>query len=196
MATTRRTAAKKSARKVAKKAASAKSAKSAKKGAAESARKAVGKAPTKPAKKAAKKSASAKRPVERRGSGAQSLRLKAVAPALTVDDIERSLRHYVEGVGFTVKDRWEENGKLLGLMLVAGSCELGLSQDDWAKGRDRKKGIGFSLYAETAQDLEGVAKRCRDAGIAVDGPKTEPWGARTVTVVDPDGFKLILTSSG
>jgi uncharacterized glyoxalase superfamily protein PhnB len=196
MAKTRRTAAEKSPRKVAKKAASAKAAKSARKGAAGSTRKTASKTAAQRASKPAKRSASAKRPVERRGAGAQSLRLKAVAPALTVDDIERSLKHYVEGVGFTVKERWEENGKLLGLMLVAGSCELGLSQDDWAKGRDRKKGIGFSLYAETTQDLEGLAKRCRAAGIVVDGPKTEPWGARTVAVTDPDGFKLILTASG
>jgi uncharacterized glyoxalase superfamily protein PhnB len=130
---------------------------------------------------------------ERRRGDSESLRLRSLAPALTVDDLPRSLEHYVDGLGFTVRDRWEEEGKLLGVMLVAGSVQIGLSQDDWSKGRDRVKGIGSSLYAQTAQDLEALAARCRAHGIAVDGPKTAPWGALTLTVVDPDGFKLILT---
>ena len=130
---------------------------------------------------------------ERRSTKPESLRLSALSPAYTVDDIERSLRHYVDGLGFTVEDRWEEEGKLLGVMLVAGTCRIGLSQDDWSKGRDRKKGIGTSLYAQTGQDLDALAARCRDHGIAVDGPKTEPWGARVLGVVDPDGFKMIFS---
>jgi uncharacterized glyoxalase superfamily protein PhnB len=130
---------------------------------------------------------------ERRRGDAESLRLRSLSPALTVDDLPCSLEHYVDGLGFTVRDRWEEEGKLLGVMLVAGSVQIGLSQDDWSKGRDRSKGIGSSLYAQTAQDLEALAARCRARGIEVDGPKTESWGARTLTVIDPDGFKLVLT---
>ena len=133
------------------------------------------------------------RTTERRSPDSESLRLRALAPAYTVDDLERSLRHYVDGLGFTVEDRWEEDGKLLGVMLVAGSCHIGLSQDDWSKGRDREKGVGSSLYAQTAQDLDALAARCHQHGIAADGPKDEPWGMRTLTIVDPDGFKLVFT---
>ncbi len=124
----------------------------------------------------------------------QSLRLRTISPALTADDLERSLRFYVDAVGFTVEDRWEQDGKLLGVMLVAGACRLGLSQDDWAKGRGRTKGIGFRIFADTAQDLDALAARCREHGVEPDGPKTEPWGDRTLTVTDPDGFKLTLTA--
>ncbi len=124
----------------------------------------------------------------------QSLRLRSISPALTADDLERSLRFYVDAVGFTVEDRWEQDGKLLGVMLVAGACRIGLSQDDWAKGRDRTKGIGFRIFAETAQDLDALAARLREHGVEPDGPKTEPWGDRTLTVTDPDGFKLTLTA--
>lgn len=129
---------------------------------------------------------------ERRRSDPQSLRLRALSAALTVDDLERSRRFYVDGLGFTIKDRWEVDGKLLGLELVAGSCTLGLSQDDWAKGRDRAKGVGFRLFAETAQDLDALAGRFRRGGIEAEGPKIEPWGERTLSVADPDGFKLTL----
>ena len=130
---------------------------------------------------------------ERRRNEPESLRVRTMSPAYTVDDLERSLKLYVDGLGFTVKDRWEEDGKLLGVMLVAGSVQLGLSQDDWSKGRDRKKGVGTSLYLQTVQDLDALAARCRAHGVEVYGPKTEPWGARVLHVVDPDGFKLVFT---
>lgn len=130
---------------------------------------------------------------ERRRNEPESLRVRAMSPAYTVDDLERSLKLYVDGMGFTVKDRWEEDGKLLGVMLVAGSVQIGLSQDDWSKGRDRKKGVGTSLYLQTVQDLDALAARCRAHGVEVYGPKTEPWGARVLHVVDPDGFKLVFT---
>lgn len=125
----------------------------------------------------------------------ESLRLRAISPALTADDLERSLRFYVDALGFTIEDRWEEAGKLLGVMLVAGTCHIGLSQDNWAKGRDRRKGVGFRIFAETAQDLDALAERLREHGVEPDGPKTEPWGDRTLTVTDPDGFKLTFTAA-
>lgn len=123
----------------------------------------------------------------------ESLRLRSVTPSLTVDDLERSLRFYVDGLGFTLHETWKEEGKALGAMLVAGSCHLGLSQDDWAKGRDRQKGVGFRVWAETAQDMDALAERLREHGIEHDGPKTESWGSRTLSVTDPDGFRLTLT---
>jgi lactoylglutathione lyase len=122
-----------------------------------------------------------------------SLRLRSLSPSYTVDDLERSLRFYVDGLGFTVEDRWEAEGELRGVMLVAGSCHLGLSRDDGAQGRDRRKGVGFRLWAETAHDLDALAARLREHGVETDGPKEESWGSRTLTVTDPDGFKLTLT---
>jgi catechol 2,3-dioxygenase-like lactoylglutathione lyase family enzyme len=130
---------------------------------------------------------------ERRHTEPEALRLRSITPSLTVDDLEESRRFYVDGLGFTVHEEWKEEGKLLGLMLVAGSCHLGLSQDDWSKGRDRQKGLGFRIWAQTAQDLDALAERMRDHGVAPDGPKEEPWGARTLTVTDPDGYKLTFT---
>jgi len=131
---------------------------------------------------------------ERRHSDPESLRLRSLSPALTADDLEASVRFYVDALGFTVHERWEEEGKLLGVMLVAGACHFGLSQDDWGKGRDRQKGVGFRIFAETAQDLDAIAARLREHGVEPDGPKTEPWGQRALTATDPDGFKITLTA--
>lgn len=125
----------------------------------------------------------------------ETLRLRTLSPALTVDDLEQSLRFYTEALGFTVEERWEEEGELKGVMLLAGTCHVGLSQDDWAKGREREKGVGFRIFAETAQDLDAIAQRLRQHGVEPDGPKEQPWGGRALSVTDPDGFKLTLSAS-
>ena len=44
------------------------------------------------------------------------LRAKTISPALTVNDLQRSIAFF-EGLGFGVEERWEENGALLGVML-------------------------------------------------------------------------------
>jgi lactoylglutathione lyase len=133
-------------------------------------------------------------PAQRRAADPETLRLRTLSPALTVNDLERSLRFYTEALGFTVEERWEDEGELKGVMLLAGTCHVGLSQDDWAKGRDREKGVGFRIFAETAQDLDAIAGRLRQHGVEPDGPKEQPWGGRALTVTDPDGFKLTLSA--
>lgn len=129
---------------------------------------------------------------ERRRRFPEALRLRAISAALTVNDLQRSIDFYVAGLGFTIKDRWERDGKLNGVMLVAGACELGLTQDDWAKGRDRVKGVGVGFYAETGQSLDLIASLAREHGIEPDGPKKASWGARILEFVDPDGYKLTI----
>jgi catechol 2,3-dioxygenase-like lactoylglutathione lyase family enzyme len=151
-----------------------------------------------PATKAAAKPAAratAKAPAKRRQTAVarrqpETLRLLELSVGMTVDDLGRSMRFYVDGLGFTVKERWERDGALRGVMLIAGSCEIALGQDDWAKGRGRAKGVAIRLYAETGQDIDALARRIGRAGIAVDGPKTASWGARMLSVTDPDGFQI------
>ena len=128
---------------------------------------------------------------ERRGRGPQTLRVRAFEPTFTVDDIERSERFYTRVVGFVVDQRWNEEGKLKGLLLKAGHSRLGLSQDDWAKGRGRQKGVGFSLWCETEQDIDALAARVKAAGgTLASGPSDEPGLGRNLAVDDPDGFRL------
>lgn len=82
---------------------------------------------------------------------------------------------------------------LRGVMLKAGACQLGLSQDDFAKGRDRTKGIGFRLWCETGQDVDALAQRLRGiGGTIVEGPG-DRWDAYGFTAEDPDGFKITIT---
>jgi predicted lactoylglutathione lyase len=123
-----------------------------------------------------------------------ALEAKAVMANLTVDDLQQSLRFF-EGLGFAVEERWENEGKLLGVMLRAGEARIGLAQDDWQKGRDRQKGVGMRVFIGTAQNLDEIAARAEEAGIALDSkPHDTEWGSRAFDITEPSGFKLTISS--
>lgn len=123
-----------------------------------------------------------------------TLNATSLAPGFTVNDLARSLTFY-EGLGFAVEERWETDGKLRGVMLRAGNARLGLSQDDFAKGRDRVKGVGTRVWIETAQNIDDLATAAKAAGVPLDAePADMPWGGRAFAVTDPDGFKLTISS--
>ena len=122
----------------------------------------------------------------------QTLNAVGLAPILTVDDLQKSIGFY-EGLGFGLEQRYEQDGKLMGVMLRAGEARLNLTQDDWAKGRDRAKGVGFSLYILTTQDIDDLAAKVKAAGVRLDrGPEDMPWG-RSIAATDPDGFKVTIS---
>jgi catechol 2,3-dioxygenase-like lactoylglutathione lyase family enzyme len=122
-----------------------------------------------------------------------TLEATALMPGFTANDLDRSITFY-RGLGFEVDQRWEEDGKLRGVMLKGGAARMGISQDDWAKGRDRVKGVGLRLWIETDQDVDALAAGARAAGITLDEePHDTDWGSRAFAVTDPDGFKLTIT---
>ena len=92
-------------------------------------------------------------------------------------------------------ERWEDNGTLVGVMVRAGKTQLGLSQDDWKKGRDRKKGVGVRMILETTQNVDEIAARVKKAGIPlVSEPQDTEWSGRAFVVGDPSGFLLTISS--
>ena len=118
----------------------------------------------------------------------EALQITAIIPSITVDDLQRSITFY-EALGFAIDERWEEGGKLLGVMLRAGKTQIGLTQDDWQKGRDRKKGIGMRLTMSTTQKVDEIAARAKAAGIQLKSePHDTEWKARAFEVIDPSGF--------
>jgi uncharacterized glyoxalase superfamily protein PhnB len=123
-----------------------------------------------------------------------ALKAKTIMPGLTVDDINKSIAFY-EALGFTVGEKWEDNGQLVAAMVKAGELEIGLNQDDWKKGRDRQKGLGTRLNIETAQSIDEIAARAKAAGLNLDvEPFDTPWKTRQFELTDPSGFKLTVSS--
>jgi len=123
-----------------------------------------------------------------------NLQAKTISPSLTVNDLQRSIKFF-EGLGFTVEDRWEEQGKLLGVTLRAGNASIGLSQDDWKKGRDRQKGVGMRLLIGTKQNIDQIASHAKTAGMKLDSePHDTEWKTRAFDITEPSGFKVTISS--
>jgi len=122
------------------------------------------------------------------------LRGRSIMPSLTVNDVKAS-EAFFTALGFEIEDRWEQDGKLLGLMIKAGEARLGLSQDDGKKGMDRVKGVGVRLYIEANGDIDAVAARAKAAGVTLHRePHDTEWGTRAFEVVEPSGFLLTIAS--
>lgn len=125
----------------------------------------------------------------------ETLRLRSAAPAFTVNDVAKSLTWYRDVLGCLVKERWEQDGELRGVEMQAGGVSFYLGQDDWKKGRDRKKGEGFRIYCTTAQDLDALAATIKARGGTLEQqPRDTAWGSREFAVTDPDGFKITIAS--
>jgi catechol 2,3-dioxygenase-like lactoylglutathione lyase family enzyme len=120
-----------------------------------------------------------------------------MAPSLTVSDLHRSVAWYQDVLGFVVAEEWTHEGRLAGVRMRAGVVDFLLNQDDFAKGRDRKKGEGLRFYCRTVQDVDELARAIRSrGGTLAQEPTTHPWGVRDLAVVDPDGFKISIGNWG
>lgn len=125
-------------------------------------------------------------------TGTMSLTLTSVSPSFTVGDLQKSLAWYRDVLGFAVADRWEHEGKLLGVEMKAGPVSVYLSQDDWKKGRDRVKGEGFRVHCETDQDIDSLVARIKARGGRLLQEPSSEWGGRHFAIADPDGFKITI----
>lgn len=124
-----------------------------------------------------------------------SFRARALTASLTVNDLPKSLAWYRDVVGFTLDRKHEREGKLVAASLKAGDVAILLNQDDGAKGKDRVKGVGFSLQFTTAQDIDTLARDIVARGGQLDSqPADMPWGPRIFRLKDPDGFRMTISS--
>ncbi len=121
-------------------------------------------------------------------------------PTLIVNDLGASSNFYQNVLGFKhiftmpgpggqpvlVHLRWIKYADLL----------IAKPRDDQAL--SGAKGIGVSLnfpmFERFDGDIDAFAKQAREKGANVTGPIDQPWNVRELTVMDPDGYKLIFTS--
>ncbi len=121
-----------------------------------------------------------------------ALDVESMSTSMTVKDVEKSAEWYHKALGFTIGQRREREGKVFAIALSAGAVRILLNQDDGAKGFDRIKGQGISLYFTTQQSIDDIAARATSNGATLQvGPQDMPWGVRMISLLDPDGFKLV-----
>lgn len=140
-----------------------------------------------PTRRATAKPAHARKP-------SRDFQLTSIAPSLTVNDIAQSLAWYCDVLGFTVKERWEREGSLVGAELQAGRVAVYLGRDDWQKGRDRVKGEGFRIYWYTGQDIDQLAAGIKARGGTLATEPKDEWGVRSFNLEDPTGYKITISS--
>jgi catechol 2,3-dioxygenase-like lactoylglutathione lyase family enzyme len=114
--------------------------------------------------------------------------LKQVVPFLGVTDMERSIRFYIDGLGFTMKHQWVPEGKLRWCWLTRGGASVMLQE--YLEGR-RPEGVlgqGMSLCFQ-CEDAVALYREFRSRSI--DAREPFVGNAMWVTVLsDPDGYKL------
>ena len=115
-----------------------------------------------------------------------------VVPFLGVTDIERSLRFYLDGLGFAIKHKWEPEGRIRWCWLTRGGASLMLQE--YVKeghGGRRPEGVlgqGVSLSFQ-CEDALALYREFRTSGLE----PSEPFVGNSMWVTslsDPDGYRV------
>jgi catechol 2,3-dioxygenase-like lactoylglutathione lyase family enzyme len=123
--------------------------------------------------------------------------VKEVAPFPHVSSMEKSVRYYVDGLGFAMKNQWVIEGKLRWCWLSIGGASLMLQEfpkeghDSWVP--PGKVGEGVSLYF-ICEDVIAIYQELKSRGIQASEPQV--GNAMWVTgLSDPDGYRLFFESA-
>ena len=116
--------------------------------------------------------------------------------ALTVEDYERTLGFYRDGLGLRLIETWEDaDGS--GAVFDAGRATLEVLSTAHAEMVDRIEvgepvGARVRLAFEVDDSAEIAERLVAAGGDLVGGPVVTPWQHRNVRLRDPDGMQLTL----
>ena len=118
--------------------------------------------------------------------------VKQAVPFFGITDIERSLRFYVDGLGFTVAHQWAPEGRIRWCWLEVGTASVML-QEYWKDGRPAGApagplGQGVSICFMCA-DAIAIYHEARRRGLSPSRPfvGNNLW---VTALTDPDGYRL------
>jgi predicted enzyme related to lactoylglutathione lyase len=107
----------------------------------------------------------------------------AVVPLLMVERMERSLAFYVDGLGFTVENRWMPDGQLRWCRMSLGGASLMLQEIT------APAGSGAALYFQCSDALAVYSEAAARGISALREPQVGNF-AWEVFFADPDGHKI------
>jgi catechol 2,3-dioxygenase-like lactoylglutathione lyase family enzyme len=118
--------------------------------------------------------------------------VKQAVPFFNVTDIDASLRFYVEGLGFVLKNQWTPEGRIRWCWLELGAVVVML-QEYWRDGQrggapDGPLGQGVSICFMCADAL-AIYKDLVSRGVSAQRPYVGN-GLWVTSVTDPDGYRL------
>src|ERR1700683_1223342 len=119
--------------------------------------------------------------------------VEQAVPFFMVSNIEKSLRFYVNGLGFEMTKKWIDEGELRWCWLQFGGAALML-QEFQAEGphawkRAEKLGVGVSVCFQ-CKDALAIYRDITSRGICVSRAPFVGNGMWVVPMIDPDGYKI------
>ena len=121
-------------------------------------------------------------------------------PLLTVSDLPASARFYQEALGFKHIFTMPGPGGAPGLAHLrwVKYADLLLTRARAGQPLPQAAGAGvtlsFNLFDQFGGSLDALAAHARQHGANVTGPIDQPWNVHEVTVLDPDGYRLVFTA--
>jgi lactoylglutathione lyase len=131
--------------------------------------------------------------VDSKGDG----NVKQVVPFFMVSSMERSVHYYVDGLGFTMKNKRVSQGKAA--LVLAGAGRRGVDasgapptpgHDSWVPAQKVGEGVSLCFQCEDASAIYHVV---RSRGIEAEEPLVgnRMW---VTELPDPDGYRLFFES--
>ncbi len=120
---------------------------------------------------------------------------------LVVSDLEASSKFYQETLGFKHIFTMPGPGGRSALVHLRWSkyADLLISLPRDGKPVPEPRGAGVSLSFQMLERFDGsvdaLAEQAKVRGAnIVSGPLDQPWNVRELTILDPDGYKLVFTA--
>ena len=111
-----------------------------------------------------------------------------VVPSLFAPDLEATVSHYEEVLGFKETGNWTENGKRIWAEVSFGESVLWF----FANPLDNHPAPRMSgMIYVFVEDVDAVAESLRGKVEFRWGPEDLPYGLREVGVDDPNGYLLV-----
>lgn len=118
--------------------------------------------------------------------------IKQTVPFFAVSDMEASLRYYVDGLGFEIKNKWTPNDRIEWCFIQRDAGSLMLQQprkDEHHTGMpEGKLGLGISIFF-ICEDAIAIYDEVISKGIHA----SEPFVGNNMWVTplrDPDGYSI------
>jgi lactoylglutathione lyase len=114
--------------------------------------------------------------------------IKQAVPFFWITDMEASLRFYVEGLGFTMVEKWVPDGKIEWCMLKLGEVAIMLEEYRLGRKPEELLGVGVSICF-ICEDALAFYHDLTTRRITATEPVVGN-NAWIFEVTDPDGYRL------
>ncbi|HEX6088529.1 MAG TPA: VOC family protein [Gemmatimonadales bacterium] len=126
------------------------------------------------------------------------MQVESCIPIVPSADLEKSLRFWVEGLGFTMDRPMRQDGRLIGCMLHGDRLAFWLNQRDGTS-IPPENYEGIRLYW-APRDIHGLRIRLQAMGYVVSEMTERDYGQTEFFVTDDDGhshcFGVATTAAG